>query len=131
VTFLFDANMPKVLASVLRDLGKSVSHTDDIKELGRGALDPRVIEYAADHNQIVVSRDLAMAKEPWFAPDVKRLGAGVFFIRTGKHGKELRLWPMAQLVFKGWDAMERFAEKNPPPFVALVKPNGTVVTYHG
>ena len=130
MTFLFDANMPKILASVLRDLGKSVSHTDDIKELGRGALDPRVIQYAADHNQIVVSRDLAMAKEPWFAPDVRRLGAGVIFVRTGTHGKEMRLWPMAQLLVKGWDSIEQFARTNPLPFVALMKKNGNVVKYH-
>jgi hypothetical protein len=129
VTFLFDANMPRVLASVLRDLGKSVSHTDDIKELGRGALDPRVIAYAADHNQYVVSRDLAMAREHWFQRDVRNLRAGVFFIRTGKSGKELRLWPLAQLLFKGWDQMELFALQNNPPFVALMQANGRVVSY--
>jgi predicted nuclease of predicted toxin-antitoxin system len=130
VTFLFDENMPKVLAKVLRDLGKSVSHSRDITELGRGALDARVIEYAARNGQIIVSRDFAMADENWFTPAVKKEGAGVIFVRAGRAGKELKLWPLAQLVVKGWDNIESYSAKNSTPFVALMKRNGTVSTYH-
>jgi len=130
VRFLFDENMPKVLASVLGNLGKSVSHTRDVDELGLRTLDERVIAHAADHNQFVVSRDFAMAEEPWFRAEVKRLGAGVFFIRASrKSGKEMRLWPLAQLLVKGWDQIEYYAEHNKPPFVALMKSSGHVSTY--
>lgn len=128
--FLFDENMPKDLALALGNLSKVVFHTRDIPELGKRALDEQVIAYAADHSLLVCTRDCAMAKEPWFRAEVKRLGAGVFFVRTARiAGKEMRLWPLAQLVVRGWDHMEQFATINKTPFVALMKSNGHVSTY--
>jgi len=130
VKFLFDANMPVALANALRELGKPVTHTDTIRSLGIGALDEQIVQYAADNGYQVITRDTAMRGDPWFQPAVKRLGAGIFFIRTGKsNGKEARMWDIAKQVVKAWDSVERYAASNAVPFIALIKSNGTVSNF--
>ncbi len=71
-----------------------------------------------------------MAREPWFISDVRKYGAGVFFLRAGTPGHEMKLWPLAKLVIKSWDDIEQYASRERAPFVALVKSNGRVVRHH-
>ena len=127
--FLFDANMPPSLAEALRLLGKEVLHVGDIEGLGRGAPDQLIVNFAGENGYYVVSRDFKMAKEPWFFPDVKRLGAGVFFVADGTKKSGLSLWGLSKLIMKSLDEMVAHAQVHKPPFVAQVKPNGRVVKY--
>jgi predicted nuclease of predicted toxin-antitoxin system len=48
VNFLFDENLPVVLARALHELGEPVRHVVDVPEPGKGATDPEIIPYAAD-----------------------------------------------------------------------------------
>jgi predicted nuclease of predicted toxin-antitoxin system len=126
---LFDANMPYDLAWALRRLGKSVVHVVDIEELGSGAPDHQIVQYAASRGLVVVTRDHAMKRTHGFKADVVRLKAGIFLVNTGS-ARQLRAWEIAKLMFRAWDHMEAFVEEHGVPFVALVKHNGRVVTFH-
>jgi len=122
--------MPQVLAHVLSQLGKSVSHQLSIPELGRRSLDNVIIRYAAENNYFLLSRDFDMVEEDWFRADVKKHNAGIFFIRTAKvAGREMSLWDIARLTFKAWNNVEYHATSKSLPFVAIIKANGNVSTY--
>lgn len=127
--FLFDANMPIVLARALADFGKKVLHVDSLKELGRGAPDPLILQYAGERGMIVVSKDLAMVGEPWFQPELRKSKAGVVFVRSGSKREQKQLWGLAQQVVRGWDSIEAFAERTPRPFTAILKSRGGVSRY--
>jgi len=129
VTFLFDNNVSRALAQALRILGKSVNHIADIQELGHGADDRAILEYAGPRSEFVVTRDFAQRKVPQFKADVIQLKAGVFMLYTGS-ARQLRAWEIAKMVVRAWDNMELFARTNSVPFVVLIRQNGTVVTYH-
>jgi predicted nuclease of predicted toxin-antitoxin system len=129
VIFLFDANMPVVLARALNDFGKEVLHVQDIRELGRRAPDPLILQYAGERGMVVVSKDLAMAGEPWFQPELRRLGAGIVFIRSGSKREQKQLWGLAQQVVRGWDGVEAYAARTARPFTAILKSRGGVARY--
>ena len=129
MNWLFDNNLSPDIAQALRVVGKNVAHVKDIQELGGGALDQQIIQYAAPRDICVVTVDHAMRRASWFVHDVRTLKAGVFLVNIGK-ARQLRAWPIVKLMFKAWDNMEEFRGKNAFPFVALVKHNGTVVKFH-
>jgi len=128
VTFLFDNNMPRALAQALRILGKGVTHVAEIQQLGHGAQDRLILEYAGPQADLVVTRDIGMRKMPRFRADLIRLRVGVFMFRMGRARQPLA-WEIARIVINAWDNMEAFAHTNHVPFVALVQRNGRVVMY--
>lgn len=128
--FLFDANMPPPLAGALRMLGKPVVHVRSLPELGPHPPDPLIMEYSGQNGFLVVSRDLRQAREPWFRPTMHRVRAGYFLVRASRRrGVELQAWELCKLIVKAWDDIERYADQHDLPFLALVKPNGRVMTY--
>ncbi len=127
--FLFDANMPVVLARALNEFGKQVLHVDTVKELGRGAPDPVILQYAGERGMVVVSKDLSMAGEAWFQPELRKSAAGVVFVRSGSKREQKQLWGLAQQVVRGWDSVEAFAARTPRPFTAILKSRGGVSRY--
>ena len=122
--------MPPPVVAALRLLGKSVLHVRDIDELGPRAPDPLIMQYAGQRGYVVMSRDLKQANEPWFKPTLLRSNVGYVFLRAAKaNGIEPHAWELSKLIVKAWDDVERYASSHKMPFVALIKPNGRVVTY--
>jgi hypothetical protein len=131
VKFLFDNNLPQPVAGALRLLGKSVVHVRDITSLGQKPPDDLIMQYAAQVGYHVVTRDFRQLEADWFRPTLRRLEVGYFFVRATRHrkGLELEAWPLARMIVRAWDEIERFASEHTPPFIAIVKPGGGVSSY--
>lgn len=126
MNFLFDNNLAPALAQALRLLGKPVSHVRDFQELGGAAPDSLILEYAANWDYVLVTRDSAMRRTPHFQALIRTRQLGVVFVQTGG-ARQLGAWEIAKLMVKSWDDVERHSSQHSRPFMALVQKNGRVI----
>ena len=122
---LFDNNMSHPLARALRLLSRPVTHVRDIDQLGGGATDDLILNYAASRGYCVLSKDAAIIRTPQFRAIIQEEGVGFFMLRQGR-ARKLRAWDEAKLVVKAFDNIERFADDTPRPFVAEIIRSGRV-----
>ncbi len=97
-TFLVDEDMPRSMASVLREAGYQA---DDVRDLGlRGQSDDKIFEYARNHNSALITADLGFTN-PWRFP--RHSHAGVILVRLPN---EMSTTAMNQELLKALESLK-------------------------
>ena len=73
---LADENIERATVTYLRKLGHDVERLDDIAELGLGAEDESIAQYAREHDRLILTQD-----DDFFAELDSKTTAGVLFQR--------------------------------------------------
>lgn len=123
--FLFDNNMSHPLAQALRLLSQPVTHVRDVQQLGPGATDDLILNFAATREYLVVTKDAAILRTPQFRAIIEEEGVGLFLVKQGRVRK-LRAWDEAKLIVRRLDDLKHYAETTEKPFLAEIPRTGSV-----
>lgn len=128
MTFLFDENLSPRYVSALRALGKSVTHVNEVGELGRGAPDDQIIRYLDRWDYRLISSDKKIVRTPHLRALLHQHRVGAYFLQTKKKGQP-DLWELFVTLVRFWPAIEDHASQTRPPFTMLIHPNRGLVRF--
>lgn len=119
--FLFDENLPPILAVALLDLQQPVT---SVHLLGlRGTKDEQLLPMVAAHGAHLVTGDPAMLRNEGRVAQFRALGVSAFVLRDGM----LPGIEKARVVFRCWPEILRRASQPGPAFFADLHASGASV----
>ena len=116
--FFFDANLSATLVKGMRGFGEECCHLSDHFE--KGALDTEWPPEIGTRGWLLVTRDLAIRRNPAELSALTRYGVGAFFIG----GKKQTRCDLVEQVVRNWRTMKQLAHDTARPFAFRVPPKG-------
>lgn len=122
MSFLLDECITEPVARALHSVDCRAIYAPDIPDLGRGATDNQVYDYATANGLVVITQDRTLGQER-----VKQLialgsGCGVFVLRRPKvDSKRLKLIRILTI----WDELERVRVSQEPPYIFECRAQGS------
>ena len=134
MNFIFDANLSFRLAEGLAILESgndpewevivNCKHADRVEDLGEGATDPQVIEYAGKNNAIIISQDDDFKRIVGNKLLIKELKVGYILYKPPKRG--CRYWDIVEAFIAGWKKIKENLKDKQPPFMYIIDSKGNM-----
>jgi predicted nuclease of predicted toxin-antitoxin system len=116
--------------SILEVLNRrGIRAESQLKYTPRGVFDDDLVAALAPHpNLVLVTKDRDFRYKRDLVEKLPRLGLRIFVLSGlgSKTGEQI-----AAQILDAWPALRRFLKRNPPPFVAHVRADGTAAMHHG
>ena len=132
--YIFDANISFRLAEGLNILEKGnrndvggvieILHADQIIELGKGATDAQIIEYAGANQTVIISQDDDFKRIKSNKELLKQLHVGYVLYIPPKHG--MRYWEMVEAFICGWKDLKEKLHNEHAPFIFKIDKSGKI-----
>lgn len=132
MNFIFDANLSFRLAEGLailesgndpdKEVIVSCKHANYVDDLGEGATDPQVIQYAGKNKAIIISQDDDFKRIQGNRVLIKELKVGYVLYKPPKHG--CRYWEIVEAFIAGWKKLKDTLKDKEPPFMFIIDKKG-------
>jgi predicted nuclease of predicted toxin-antitoxin system len=134
MNFIFDANLSFRLAEGLailesgndaeREVIANCKHADNVEDLGIGATDPQVIQYAGKNSAIIISQDDDFKRIEGNRLLIKELKVGYVLYKPPKRG--CRYWDIVESFVSGWKTLKESLKDKEPPFMFIIDKKGSL-----
>ena len=119
--FFFDENLPKWLATGMREFRQDTSHLLD--EFPSGTLDVDWLPTIGERGWFLISRDANIRRRPAELNAFRKHNVGGFVLA----GKDLNGWGIVEQLVRNWRKIMELAETTSRPFLFRVPPGGAKI----